>query len=336
MNLSTLPAAEAVLIIDYLKDNIPIQQRTIDLQTDSLSNEFVPIKLQLGDEHTLLFKVQLPQLATLMEEKATKSIPTIQLSRELVKVDDPEKNPAIKMTSSNNLLDHSLSILLLLYGLFYLLKQGKFYWQARHHIFQKTAVPTRVNTDESVETDKEPLLSTQPEFSMDEINWLVNLQQTVEQNMSNIHFDVEQLASDLAISTRHLNRRIRQYTGFSTNKYIQETRLTNAKKLLDAQAYKSVKAVAYEVGYKDVKYFGQLYKKRFGRLPSTYFKKQQRQWQGSSSTIFLSLAESAIRAILPKCLICKLLYVVDSDAATWVSAYLILGKYQIRGLFQGR
>ena len=84
---------------------------------------------------------------------------------------------------------------------------------------------------------------------------------------------IRQLANDLAISSRHLNRRIRQYTGFSSNQYIQEVRLTTAKKLLDAQAYKSVKAVAYEVGYKDVKYFGQLFKKRFGRLPSTYFKK---------------------------------------------------------------
>ena len=108
---------------------------------------------------------------------------------------------------------------------------------------------------------------------MEEINWLVNLQQTVEQNMSNIHFDIGQLASDLAISSRHLNRQIRKYTGFSTNQYIQEIRMTTAKKLLAAQAYKSVKAVAYEVGYKDVKYFGQLFKKRFGHLPSTYFKK---------------------------------------------------------------
>lgn len=283
IKLPALLATEAVLIIDYLRDNIPIQQRIIQLQTDSLSNELVPVKLQLGQEHTLLFKVQLPALATLAKEKvtmySTNNTPNVQLYEESLKLDNPAKYPSIK-TARNNLLDHSLSILLLLYGFFYLLKEAKSYWKARDYTFQKVAVP--VLTDSPTVMDNEPLPPTSTPFSMEEINWLVNLQQTVEQNMANIHFDVEQLANDLAISTRHLNRRIRQYTGFSTNKYIQETRLTNAKKLLDAQAYKSVKAVAYEVGYKDVKYFGQLYKKRFGRLPSTYFKKQQRQRQSSS------------------------------------------------------
>lgn len=282
MKLSTLPAAEAVLIIDYLKDNIPIQQRTIHLQKDSLSHELVPLKLQLGEGHTLLLQVQLPQLATLEKQEVAifpaKNIPIVPLNGESIARNSPEKSPATKMASSN-LLDLSLSILILLYGVVYVLKQINIYWQARNHTFQKKAEAENIDIPVLVETKTS--LPTPSEFSMDEINWLVNLQQTVEQNMSNIHFDVAQLADDLAISTRHLNRRIRQYTGFSTNKYIQEIRLMTAKKLLDAKAYKSVKAVAYEVGYKDVKYFGQLYKKRFGRLPSTYFKKQQRQWQDS-------------------------------------------------------
>ena len=283
MKLPTLPAEETVLIIDYLKDNIPIQQRTIHLQKDSLSNELVPLKLQLGEGHTILLKVQLPQLAALRNQEIAilpaKNIPIVPLSRESITRNPPEKSPATKMASSN-LLDLSLSILILLYGVVYVLKQINIYWQARSHTFQKTVGAETIDTPALIET--KALIPTPSEFSMDEINWLVNLQQTVEQNMSNIYFDVAQLADDLAISTRHLNRRIRQYTGFSTNKYIQEIRLTTAKKLLDAKAYKSVKAIAYEVGYKDVKYFGQLYKKRFGRLPSTYFKKQQRQWQGNS------------------------------------------------------
>lgn len=282
MKSPILSAEKAVLIIDYLKDNIPIQQRMIHLERDSLSNELIPVKLQFGEDHTLLFQVQLPKLAALTNKEIsllpTKKTPIFPVGGDPIIQNSLEKIPSIKMASSN-LLDQSLSILLLLCGCFYLWKQINIYWQARSHTFQRKVNPVTADTTTLVE--EESVRSMQPEFSMDEINWLVNLQQTVEQNMSNIHFDIGQLANDLAISTRHLNRRIRQYTGFSTNKYIQETRLITAKKLLDAQAYKSVKAVAYEVGYKDVKYFGQLYKKRFGRLPSTYFKKQQRQWQGS-------------------------------------------------------
>lgn len=276
LKTSTLPAEKAVLIIEYLKDNIPIQQRTIPLQTDPLSNESIPVKLQIGTEHILLFQVQLPQLRTLQAEKTallpTKNISTIQLS-------NPSSNllnkPVVlpkRASTVDYLLDQSLSILLLLYGFIYIIKQGKTYWQTKKKAPPKKIIETIAAKETPISISEEPSNSP-PEFSMEEINWLVNLQQTVEQNMSNIHFDIGQLANDLAISSRHLNRRIRQYTGFSSNQYIQEVRLTTAKKLLDAQAYKSVKAVAYEVGYKDVKYFGQLFKKRFGRLPSTYFKK---------------------------------------------------------------
>ena len=160
-----------------------------------------------------------------------------------------------------------------MYGFIYAIKEGKTYWQNKDKSPEETTPIVAATKETSIIPIVEESTKTSSELSMEEINWLVNLQQTVEQNMSNIHFDIGQLACDLAISSRHLNRQIRKYTGFSTNQYIQEIRMTTAKKLLAAQAYKSVKAVAYEVGYKDVKYFGQLFKKRFGHLPSAYFKK---------------------------------------------------------------
>lgn len=276
LNVSALPAEKAVLIIDYLKDNIPVQQRTVRLQADSVSAGYLPVKLQIGKEHTLLFKVELPQLTTLPEQEIVvfplKERTTIQLNNQEVDLGEkPLVLPSANWTT-HYLLDHLVSLLLLLYGFIYVIQQGKIYWQAKRKAPLREIVTTIDTKEITTAISEEPTMPA-PEFSMEEINWLVNLQQTVEQNMSNIHFDITQLASDLAISSRHLNRRIRQYTGFSTNQYIQETRLTTAKKLLEAQAYKSVKAVAYEVGYKDVKYFGQLFKKRFGHLPSSYFKK---------------------------------------------------------------
>ncbi len=259
MKVSALSTEKSVLIIDYLKDNIPIEQRIIYLKLDSLSKSYIPVKLELGAAQTLLLQVKLTEVAPLTKKEigvlSAKKVPTIQLN-----------------STTANLLDRSFFLLLLFYGVIYVVKQSKSYWQTKKEQPQEIdIIPTTAVAEEA---ESEPI-STTPKFSMEEINWLVNLQQTVEQHMPNIHFDIGQLANDLAISSRHLNRRIRLYTGFSTNQYIQEIRLTTAKKLLDAQAYKSVKAVAYEVGYKDVKYFGQLYKKRFGRLPSTYFKKPQ-------------------------------------------------------------
>lgn len=279
LKTSALPAEKSVLTIDSLKDDFPIQQRVIHLKMDSLSSEYIPVTLQIGEQHTLLFSVQLPQPTSFGEKGIAvlppKNRPSISLNNQQLSVLDKPVVLSQKDVRRYHLLDQSLSLLLLLYGFIYLLKQGKTYWQAK----QKTSEEKVPEIGENIEvpmpiSDESSVASSG--FSMEDINWLVNLQQTVEQNMSNIHFDITQLANDLAISSRHLNRRIRQYTGFSTNQYIQETRLTTAKKLLDAQAYKSVKAVAFEVGYKDVKYFGQIFKKRFGRLPSTYFKRMMR------------------------------------------------------------
>jgi len=276
LNVSTLPAEKAVLIIDYLKDNIPIQEKTVRLQKDSISAEYLPVKLQIGDEHTLLFKVKLPPLTAFSEQETVvfpaKDEPTIQQNNGQENLKEQPLLVSPNNWAKHSLLDQLVSLLLLLCGFIYIINQGKAYWQANKNTSGEETVEA-IEIKEAAPITSEDAIMPAPEFSLEEINWLVNLQQTVEQNMSNIHFDIAQLANDLAISSRHLNRRIRQYTGFSTNQYIQETRLTTAKKLLDAQAYKSVKAVAYEVGYKDVKYFGQLFKKRFGHLPSAYFKK---------------------------------------------------------------
>lgn len=111
---------------------------------------------------------------------------------------------------------------------------------------------------------------TNLELLPDDQLWLETLQQAIHKNLANIYFDIAQLADELMISRRHLNRKVRQCTGLSTHKYIQETRLLKAKEILENQQPSAVKVVAYEVGFKDVKYFGQLFKKRFGRLPSSY------------------------------------------------------------------
>ena len=98
-----------------------------------------------------------------------------------------------------------------------------------------------------------------------------SLEEIVQENISDATFNVERLTELLFISRRQLQRRIKQFTGLSPNQYIQEARLLQAQELLQSRAKSSVKAIAYTIGIKDVKYFSQLYKKRFGKLPSAYF-----------------------------------------------------------------
>ena len=108
-------------------------------------------------------------------------------------------------------------------------------------------------------------------ISKEAIKWLEDLEKLVKQHQKDSTFNVERLTELLFISRRQLQRRIKQLTGLSPNQYIQESRLQAARALLETQSKSSVKAIAFEVGIKDVKYFSQQYKKRFGKLPSGYF-----------------------------------------------------------------
>ena len=102
--------------------------------------------------------------------------------------------------------------------------------------------------------------------------WLHTLKAVVQEHQNNSSFNVESLATICFISRRQLQRRIKKLTGLSPNQYIQESRLQRARMLLESQESPSVKTIAYEVGIRDVKYFSQQFKKRFGRLPSSYFR----------------------------------------------------------------
>ena len=88
--------------------------------------------------------------------------------------------------------------------------------------------------------------------------------------MENINFSVEQLASEMAQSRWQLNRRLKSLTGHTTRQYLLETRLNQARTLLEQGNHTSVKAVVYSVGIKDLQHFSRQFKERFGKSPSAY------------------------------------------------------------------
>lgn len=100
--------------------------------------------------------------------------------------------------------------------------------------------------------------------------WINHFNQIVNENIENINIDLDFLASKMAIGKRQLNRKIKEHTGLTPGKYVQEVRLQKARMLLEDKAYFSVSAVAYSVGFKSPKYFSHQFKERFGRLPSSY------------------------------------------------------------------
>ena len=65
--------------------------------------------------------------------------------------------------------------------------------------------------------------------------------------------------------------KIKELTGVSPNKYLQNERMRIAAELL-AEGRMTVSEVSYKVGIQDASYFNKCFKARYGVVPSKYGK----------------------------------------------------------------
>ena len=80
---------------------------------------------------------------------------------------------------------------------------------------------------------------------------------------------IKSCAGALYVSDSHLMHLFKEDLGKTFNEYLTEYRIAQAKKILRERKLR-VYEVAYAVGYSDVKYFGQVFKKYVGCMPSEY------------------------------------------------------------------
>ncbi|TRX49050.1 response regulator [Fulvivirga sp. M361] len=81
---------------------------------------------------------------------------------------------------------------------------------------------------------------------------------------------INSLATHAAMSESSLNRFLKKITGLTPGQFIRDIRLQEAIFLLESQKYKTISEVVYAVGFEDASSFTRLFKKRFGKNPSTY------------------------------------------------------------------
>ena len=107
-------------------------------------------------------------------------------------------------------------------------------------------------------------------ISKSDLEWLIQLESKVLENIDFYGLCVPWLAGQLAISERQIFRKIEKFTGLTPNKYIRNLKLYKAKELLENYTFSTVNEVACAVGLKDPHYFSNLYKKEFGKKPKDY------------------------------------------------------------------
>ncbi|RYY57238.1 MAG: AraC family transcriptional regulator, partial [Chitinophagaceae bacterium] len=76
---------------------------------------------------------------------------------------------------------------------------------------------------------------------------------------------IPEIAGQLAMSTDSLYRIVKRYSGRSPKKFITDRLILEARRLVHSGHSKSVKELAYELGFSDPGYFSRLFKKVTGK-----------------------------------------------------------------------
>jgi len=99
--------------------------------------------------------------------------------------------------------------------------------------------------------------------------FLKQVEATVSLHMGNPQFGVENLASEVGLSSRQLHRKMRALTDMSTSGFIRYLKMKHAEALLKSHAG-TVSEIAYKVGFNEVGYFTKVFRQVFGKTPTAF------------------------------------------------------------------
>lgn len=142
--------------------------------------------------------------------------------------------------------------------------------------FDEEELYVRINNllkRQEVRNDEKPAeinLSNDIILSSKDQKWMKSFEDYVRSNFSNYNLSVSSLAYEFAMSESTLLRQIKRLIGITPIQYIQEVRLEYARELLENHEFDSIKKIADEAGYADVRSFSRSFKNRYGKLPSSF------------------------------------------------------------------
>jgi signal transduction histidine kinase/DNA-binding response OmpR family regulator/ligand-binding sensor domain-containing protein len=116
-------------------------------------------------------------------------------------------------------------------------------------------------------TSHEPQRELDKSLPPKDIEFILELQQFIEENIINQNLNVELISDHFNVSLAQLHRKIKALTGTTPNNMIKSIRLKKAYQLIRHEGYR-VSEAAYQTGFNDPNYFTTCFKKEFGENPS--------------------------------------------------------------------
>lgn len=99
---------------------------------------------------------------------------------------------------------------------------------------------------------------------------MTRIMQSIEKNMDNSEYSVEELSSDVGMHRMNLYRKLQSIAGMTPSEFIRTMRLKRAAQLLRDDPNLTVAEVSDMVGFNTPKYFTKYFKEMFGVTPSQY------------------------------------------------------------------
>lgn len=96
-----------------------------------------------------------------------------------------------------------------------------------------------------------------------------SLYELMDRNLDNGELDIDNLAAELGVSRSKFYYKLKDLTGQTPNEFFTTYKLNRAVKLIEEGKYK-ISAIANMVGFNSSSHFAQLFRKRFGVLPSQW------------------------------------------------------------------
>lgn len=132
------------------------------------------------------------------------------------------------------------------------------------HLFQQQT------TEKNIEQIKATASSADNEFLERAIRCL-------DEHLSDSDYDRDTFARDMGASASTLYNKLRAVTGMNVTGFIRNHRIKTACRLAQEKPDLRVSDIAYQVGFKDPKYFATSFKKEMGVQPSEYFEQLREQ-----------------------------------------------------------
>lgn len=133
------------------------------------------------------------------------------------------------------------------------------------NIFQsQIQLKERILNNETLNLDPKHVVIS----SADE-DFLKNTVACIEQHIADSNFQVDDLCRELGLGRMQLYRKLKGLIGLSANEFIRSIKLKRAAQLIQQQKL-TIAEVTYMVGFNDLHYFRQCFKKQFGVNPSEY------------------------------------------------------------------